>query len=437
MTQLTVDELRQIIPSTSQRIFIGYSGGVDSHVLLHVCASINEFKSKITAVYVHHGLQTVADDWGRHCQQQCLQLGVAFQMIKVHAAPVTGDSPEAAAREARYGAFRALLQDQDVLLLAQHREDQLETLLLQLFRGSGLHGLAAMPATMPFGAGKAIRPLLAYAKQDILDYAQLHALQWVEDPSNQQCDYDRNFLRNQVLPILKQRWPSIDKTVSRSARHCASAGQLLDDWAAQTLATVIDPQDNCLLIEVWRRYNENQRIWLLRCWLQSFRLKPSSEAILQAIITQVIDAREDANPDLHTQSVSIKKYRHKLYCVPMHVLLIEPQAQDWPAMESELNLQNGFYLMRIEAQVGIPKQLWHQYPVSVDYRRGGEKLKLPGRQGHHSLKKLAQAAGLPPWERNIRPMIYIDGKLAAVAGLWVAEWAWSQQGDCYSLVWQA
>jgi tRNA(Ile)-lysidine synthase len=93
--------------------------------------------------------------------------------------------------------------------------------------------------------------------------------------------------------------------------------------------------------------------------------------------------------------------------------------------------------MRIEAQVGIPKQLWHQYPVSVDYRRGGEKLKLPGRQGHHSLKKLAQAAGLPPWERNIRPMIYIDGKLAAVAGLWVAEWAWSQQGDCYSLVWQA
>jgi tRNA(Ile)-lysidine synthase len=436
MTKLTVDAIHQLLPAETRRIFIGYSGGVDSHVLLHLAAADSRLISKITAVYIHHGLQLAADDWERHCQQQCLQLDVCFEMIQVNAAAASGESPEAAAREARYRAFASLLQEHDVLLLAQHREDQLETLLLQLFRGSGLYGLAAMPVTAPFAKGTALRPLLAVAKADILDYARQHALQWVEDPSNHVIDYDRNFLRNQILPVLKQRWPSLDKTVSRTARHCANAAQLLDDWADQNLPGIIDPLDNALLIDKWQEHPENQRIWLLRSWLQHFNLKPSSEAILQAIIRQVIHARADANPDLHTQGWYIKKYRTKLYCVPQHFLQIEQETVVWPAHTEALALPNGYQLLLHTAGQGIPKQLWDEHKVEITYRRGGEKLQLPGRQGHHCLKKLFQEAGIPPWERSIRPLIYIDGKLAAVAGLWVDERVWGQ-GDCYALSWRA
>jgi tRNA(Ile)-lysidine synthase len=435
MTQLTPDLIAQLVPSHCQRIYIGYSGGVDSHVLLHLLASCSEIRHKLMAVYIHHGLQSVATDWGRHCQQQAHALGVDFQMIEVDASPEVGESPEAAAREARYAAFKQLIQLDELLMLAQHREDQLETLLLQLFRGAGLHGLASMPQVMAFGQGLVLRPLLDTAKTDILAYATHHQLQWIEDPTNQQCDYDRNYLRNQIIPLLKQRWPGIDKTVSRTAKHCADAGKLLDDWAGLHKSALIDPLDHSLLINQWQHYNENQRNWLLRCWLQDFGLKPSSTALLQAIITQVIFARTDANPQLHTQGWYIKKYKQKLYCVPGSYLHMAVEDVEWPAQQPALTLSNGYKLQLLELDTGIDQQLWQQGVVTVSFRRGGEKLKLPGRAGHHSLKKLFQEAEVPPWERNIRPLIYINGKLAAVAGLWVDEWAWRQQGACYALSW--
>ncbi|MDD4915063.1 MAG: tRNA lysidine(34) synthetase TilS [Methylococcales bacterium] len=437
MTQLTLDAIGQLLPSNGRRIFIGYSGGVDSHVLLHLLASAAEFRDRITAVYIHHGLQSAADNWAVHCQQQCLQLAVDFKTIKVDARHPRGESPEASARAARYAAFRELLQTDDLLLLAQHREDQMETLLLQLFRGAGIHGLASMPSSMAFGQGMLLRPLLPVARLDILKYAQQHVLQWVEDPTNQASDYDRNFLRNQVIPLLKQRWPAIDKTVSRTARHSAAAGQLLDAWASQELLAIRDAVDQSLLIDKWRQYNENQRNWLLRGWLQRFGLKPSSEAVLQAIIEQVINAGEDANPELQIQDVHLKKYRQKLFCLPHRYLQSASAAVIWPAQSPVLVMQNGYRLIRVDAGAGIDKRLWQAHTVTADCRRGGERLTLPGRSGRHSLKKLYQEAGVPPWERNIRPLIYLDGRLAAVAGLWVDEWAWRRQGDCYALSWQA
>lgn len=358
-------------------------------------------------------------------------------MINVDAVPKTGESPEEAARNARYSALQGLLQPNDVLLLAQHREDQMETVLLQLLRGGGIHGLAAMPVSMAFGRGVMLRPLLNIAKAEIKRYAERHGLQWVEDPSNQSSDFDRNYLRNHVVPLLKQRWPSLDKTVARSAQHCGSAAQLLNEWAELSLESIFDPLDQTLSICKWSEFNENQRNWLLRHWLQTLGLKPPSRAILQAIVDQVANAKADANPQLHIQGRYIRKYRQKLYCIAGEYLRRETETRQWHAQDVEIRMLNGYKLTRLESTTGIDKRLWHAQNVTVASRRGGERIKLPGRNGHHCLKKLYQEAGIPPWERDVRPLIYLNGRLAAVAGLWVDEWAWSRQGECYSLSWQA
>lgn len=436
MTELSIQIINQLLPADYRRIVIGYSGGIDSHVLLHLCASQTDLNSKITAVYIHHGLQQAADDWGKHCQQQCLCLSVDFKMLKVNALPKAGESPEAAARDARYAALRSFLQPRDVLLLAQHREDQLETVLLQLFRGSGIQGLSAMPASMDFGQGLVLRPLLNISKADIEQYAIRHELHWVDDPSNQSNEFDRNYLRNQIVPLLKQRWPSLDKTVARAALHCGNAAQLLNDWAEQELAEIFDPNDRSLDIVNCLRYNENQRNWLLRHWLLSLSLKPPSQAILNAIVEQVILAKENASPQVYTQGCYIRKYRQKLFCITDAYFRKESDIRQWAAPDDQLHMTNGYRLIRYESSAGVSKRLWHAKSITVASRSGGEKIKLPGRDGHHCLKKLYQEAGIPPWDRDVRPLIYLDGRLAAIAGLWIAEWAWSyEQGDCYGLSW--
>ena len=222
-----VRKLTHNLRLVDQNIFIAYSGGIDSHVLLHLCASDAQLKAKLTAVYINHGLQAESESWGKHCEQVCNSLDVKFISLTANAQAAPGESPEEAARNARYAVLKPLLGADDVLLLAQHAEDQLETVLLQLFRGSGLKGLSGMPASMAFGQGKLVRPLLEVSKNDIIAYANAHNLKWIEDPSNQHRHFDRNFLRHDIIPLLKQRWPSLAVTVSRAAGHCANAQDLL------------------------------------------------------------------------------------------------------------------------------------------------------------------------------------------------------------------
>ena len=437
MTELSFTCVNRLLPATCQNIFIGYSGGVDSQVLLHLCAVQTDLRPKITAVYVHHGLQASADDWAIHSRQQCQRLAVNFTQIKVNAQPKPGQSPEAVARQARYAALRELIGKHDVLLLAQHREDQLETVLLQLFRGSGLSGLAAMPAVMDFGGGQLLRPLLDTAKADIQQYAAQHCLQWVEDPSNQCNDFDRNFLRNEILPVLKQRWPSLDKAVARSAGHCAAAQQILDATLVEQLAALSDATTRSFKLDGWRQIDAARQNLLLRAWLQDCGLRPPSQAVLNTIIKQLILAGDTANPQVLLQNHAIRKYRQKLFCLPAAYFQRETGIIDWEQDHGCIIMLNGYSLVREVADSGIDQQLWRSGRVTIGFRQGGELLKLVDRDGHHCLKKLFQAAGIPPWERDLRPLIYIDQRLAAVAGLWVAEWAWRQApGYCYRLDWR-
>lgn len=433
---LTFNSIADLIPINSGTLFIGYSGGIDSHVLLHLLANQAHLKHKIVALYVHHGLQAEADDWALHCEQQSRQLSVPFQLLEVNAKPNIGESPEEAARDARYAAFRKLINHDDVLLIAQHREDQLETVLLQMFRGAGLNGLAAMPVYANFGAGALVRPFLNTPKSSILSYANYHQLSWVEDPSNNVDDFDRNFLRNQIIPLLRQRWPSIDKTVARSAQHCGDSAELTNNWANSVIDQIIDPVDHCLLIQAWRLFTQVQRRHLLRHWLQSFGLKPPSQAVLQSIMDHVIDARLDADPKLVIQKHLIRKYRDKLHCLAEQSLLDCFEVGEWSRGELYFDLGNGFELALVDAQVGIPKVFWLHNTITIDQRRGGEKFQVPNRQGSHCLKKLYQEKGVPPWERNNKPLLFIDGCLAFVAELGVDQRFFATGGACYQIILQ-
>lgn len=291
----------------ANRIFIGYSGGVDSHVLLHVCAAFPELKTKITAVYIHHGLQKEADDWAIHCQKIALDLEVSFLEIRVDANANARESPEEAARNARYKAFKNLISENDVLLMAQHREDQLETVLLQLFRGSGLKGLAGMPEKMPFGAGQLCRPFLNVSKTEITAYALENQLIWIEDPSNQSLIYDRNFLRHEIIPKLKQRWQSLDKTVARTATHCAEAETVISKIAQSKFEMVFNAENETLNIPKLLNFSEIEQRLILRQWFEFLSLKMPSQDFLKRILNEVIGAKSDRHPILHKKGVTVSR----------------------------------------------------------------------------------------------------------------------------------
>ncbi len=436
MPTLSYPCIAPLIPELSGTLFIAYSGGIDSHVLLHLCATQARWQGKIVAIHVNHGLQASAEQWGEHCRHQAGLLGVEYLGLAVDAKATSGESPEAAARNARYQALRKLLRADDYLLLAQHREDQMETVLLQLFRGAGVQGLAAMPVSAPFGSGHLLRPLLNTSKADILAYARRHQLDWVEDPSNLSSDFDRNFLRNEIVPLLKQRWPALDKTVTRSAQHCGEAFNLLQRWSINMLGDRFDATDRSLALEGLDRLSDAQNNLLFRHWFSLLGLKPPSEAQLQTIKQQFLYGRDDAVPQVRLQGRSFQKYRQRLFCLnPSQPL---PLPYEWPADLAVLELNNGYFLSRHPAASGISQPLWHTGKITLKPRSGGEKIKLPGRNGRHDLKKLFQEAGIPPWERQSRPLIYLNDRLAAVAGLWVAEWAWRAAPDaCYQLTWQS
>ncbi len=437
-----------------RHVYVAYSGGVDSHVLLHLCASIKLLKDKITAVYVHHGLQAEAESWAKHCEKTAEGLDVDFLVLRVNAFAKSGESPEEAARNARYTALKSLMDSDDMLLLAQHREDQIETVLLQLFRGSGLRGLSGMPESMAFGQGVMLRPLLNVSKQTINDYARSHQLSWVEDPSNQCNDYDRNFLRNAVVPLLKQRWPAIDKTVSRSAKHCADAEVLVSEVADELFGSVFNEADKTLCIARLLEHHSHQQQLVIRHWFQRLGLKMPAQAFVGRILGQVVAASENSNPVLSGQGYNIRRYRDKLYCVTnlsgtdLHIpkghqagkpdvkQAVQEFLQDfvWPAGQSAIIIGNDETLSCVPSSAGILREQWQNAKVEVRFRRGGEKICLPGRTGHHSLKNLFQEAGIPPWERERVPLIYLNDTLAAVGDKWISAAFYSEkQQACISL----
>lgn len=430
------DQISSILPPEPSRLYLAYSGGMDSHVLLHWLASQPYLRARLVAVHVHHGLLPQADAWESHCRRTAAALCVAYRCLYVDATPGPKQSPEEAARVARYDALQTLLAPKDVMLTAHHREDQLETLLLQLFRGAGVRGLGAMAGSRPLGRGLLLRPFLDVPKQMIIRYAERHALAWITDPSNASCEYDRNFLRQEVLPLIKQRWPALDKTVARAAGHCRDADNQLNAWAERELTAFVDEHNGSLCCDGWLGYSLPQQKLLLRRWLRANGVSFPSETVLTNIVDAVIRARSDAVPEIKIGAYVVKKFQGKLSCIEARHLQTE-DACYWQQGSNEIKRANHYLLRLRKANSGIAIAVWQQAEVTIRLRKGGEKIVLPGRGGRHSLKKLFQEAQIPPWLRDVMPLIYIDGQLAAVAHLWISEPFFVRHADagCYQIDW--
>lgn len=391
---------------------VAFSGGLDSTVLLHLLAGLaqREPLPPLRAIHIQHGLQAAAEAWPAHCQQVCDELGVSLLQREVQVLP--GASLEQAARDARYAAFVELLGLDEVLLTAQHRDDQAETLLFRLLRGAGARGLAAMPATRTLGCGQLVRPLLAVSRAQLEAYARVHGLRWVEDPSNSDERFSRNFLRRQVLPLLAQRWPQAVASMARSAAHLSEAQDLLDELAQVDLAAIEQesrfaglPLPSLALAPLLRLSAARQRN-LVRYWLAPLTPLPDSDhwAGWDSLATAAVDAA----PIWRLAGGELHRADGRLWWLSGVYLQALPSiALSLPA-DKPLSLPgNGHVCLRGPAPSGA---------LQVRYRQGGEQLHLPQR-GRRDLKRLLNEAGVPGFLRSRWPLLYQGEQLLAVANL--------------------
>ena len=401
---------------------VAFSGGLDSHVLLHALCSLRaELDADIGAVHVNHGLQQDAGRWESHCRQVCAEFDVPYVSLRVDGKSMRGESPEAAARRARYSALADWLPLQQSLLTAQHQDDQAETLLLQLLRGSGVNGLAAMPVMSTLGAGRHLRPLLGVTREALHKYATANKLSWVEDPSNTDTGFDRNYLRRQVLPVLRERWPAVASSLSRTASHCADAARLLADLAEQDLQALAG-REHTLSLTGLAALPRARQSNVLRHWIRQVSGGAPSAAVLARIINDITRSRRDSEPCVRWGNFEIRRYREELFLLHQGGPGEQPGALDW-ILAGPLVLPGpgGILTATAATGCGIRADAVLAGGVQVAWRQGGECCQPAGRRHHHRLKKLFQEQGVPPWERSRIPLIYIQEQLAAVAGLWVCE----------------
>jgi tRNA(Ile)-lysidine synthase len=409
------------LPSQHSGLCVAYSGGLDSTVLLHALARLSAEQPglRVRAVHVDHGLHADSSRWRQHCEREARALGIECAACVVQVDAEGGVGLEAAARDARYRALRALLHDREVLLTAHQADDQLETVLLALMRGAGVRGLSAMADVQPFGPGWLARPLLEHTRDELEAWARAERLHWLEDPSNDDRSLDRNFLRHEMIADLRKRWPAAARSASRSAAHAAEAAALLDDLAAiDSAALTVGP---CLRVDGLRELEPARRRNVLRHWLRSRGARAPSTRKLAAIEHDMLLAREDRVPCIDWEGAQLRRHRGLLYCDSYEPPSLSDVRIPWDAREA-LQLPGELGRLRIERGPGgrlAESALSHG--VDVRFRAGGESLRPAGDAHHRTLKKLLQRRGVLPWWRNCLPLLYTGERLVAVGDLWIAE----------------
>ncbi|MFT4256185.1 MAG: tRNA lysidine(34) synthetase TilS [Pseudoxanthomonas sp.] len=412
-------------------LLVALSGGLDSTVLLHALATDAAHRADgLRALHVHHGLQAQADDWAEYCRSFCETLGVSLQIVRVQVTRDRGTGTEAAARHARYRAIADALLEGEVLATAHHRDDQAETFLLRALRASGPDGLAAMRPWRKFARGWHWRPLLDTPRSELLAHAQTHSLQWIEDASNADTDFDRNFLRHDVLPLLRQRWPQLDAAFARSAALCAETAELLAREDAQALIAAATDDPHELSVPALLALPIPRRARVLRHWAENLRLPPLPGNGIERIETEMLTAPDDAEARFDWADASIRRWRDLLRADVFPPPLPPHWQQPWDG-RLPLILPGGGWLSLEDADA-FPA------PLRAHTRRGGERLTLPGRTHSSELKKLLQERGVPTWTREILPLLSdADGELLAAGDVIVSARleGWLRQHDA-RLAWK-
>ncbi|MEY9332880.1 tRNA(Ile)-lysidine synthase [Pseudomonas protegens] len=413
MNALSAKLLQSLAPWRDSRSWrVAFSGGLDSTVLLHLLADLAQHHRlpPLSAVHIHHGLQAAADAWPEHCQAFCDALGVPLQVLRVQVP--AGASLERAAREARYGAFARLTASTEVLLTAQHRDDQAETLLFRLLRGAGVRGLSAMPSARPLGDGHLLRPLLDVSRAELQCYAVEHQLSWVEDPSNADHQYSRNYLRHQVMPAITARWPQAALSMSRSAAHLNEAQGLLDELALMDLdaargASVWPWLDlpSLALAPLQSLSGARQRNALSH-WLSRFGRLPDTDHWRGW--DSLRDAGAEGRPVWRLADGELHRAAGRVWWLSGSWLQPVDGWLQWLDPQKPLHLPGN-------GQVSFPGPV-PTGSLHIRYRQGGEIMHLAGR-GHRDLKRLLNESGLPGFVRGRLPLLYQDDRLLAVANL--------------------
>ncbi|KGQ71303.1 tRNA(Ile)-lysidine synthase [Chelonobacter oris] len=412
---------------------LAYSGGLDSTVLLSLFARLRQQQPHlpVRAIHIHHGLSPNADQWAQHCRQQCKQFNIALIIEKVRLNPTNG--VEEAARRARYHAFKPHLQPNELLVTAHHLNDQSENLLLALKRGSGIKGLAAMQVRSELWQMAIFRPLLRYSREQLEQYALAQGLNWVEDESNQDTHYDRNFLRHGIMPALRQRWPTIDRTFQRSAQHCFEQQQLLEELLSPLFQQLYRTADRTLDIAPFHTYSRSKQHFLLRLWLEQSAVEMPSQRQLNELIDNLIFARRDSQPQLQLGQRVIRRHQHRLYLTALYadisttIIKVE--------LEQSVTLPDNLGTLCFQVRANGLNVIWRQtekiskfvlpppppqQKIEIRFAYSG-KVRLAAERANQDIKKIWQQSDIPPWQRQRTPLVCYGETLIAGLGVFIKE----------------
>ncbi len=418
----TSEQLRTYLPAVSSSSaiwWVGFSGGLDSTVLLHALVQLH-LPVQLRALHINHQISPNADAWQSQCADFCAEHAIPFHAEKVRVEN-TGKGLEDAARAVRYAIFEKNVAHHDALLTAHHANDQTETLLLRLMRGTGPRGLAAMASMRVLGAGVLVRPLLHFTRAELEAYAQLHQLCWVDDESNLDDDYDRNFLRNQVMPLLHSRWPEFKRKWQQTAELCAQQEAVMEEIAQedfQHASPSVERVGQGIDLKLLSNLSPARQQNLVRYWLRLFNYTTPEQIHWQQIGQQILNGREDAQARVTWGNVALQAYRQRLYALPLQ----------WPELELRMHLVGHTVEPRLKAD--LPD-------LQIRYRIGGERCKPTGRAHSQTLKKLLQEYELEPWLRDKVPLVFSGDCLVAVGDLWVCAGFVAEENEAgYRLAWQ-
>ena len=420
---LLSDIENQLKQTSAQGFLIALSGGLDSTVLLSLFAKLRQKRPhlqplSIRVIHIHHGLSSNADNWAKHCQNLCDQFQIPLIVERVQVDKTNGI--EAGAREARYQSIKKHLQTQEMLVTAHHLNDQTETFFLALKRGSGLQGLGAMQQQSVLFGMPILRPLLGFTRPQLEDYAKKEKLNWITDESNEDNRYDRNFLRNEILPELRERWAHFDLAVQRSAQHCFEQQQLINDLLSEAFAEHCKIKNQFKLLQ-FRQYSPAKQTALLRMWLAGNQLEMPSKRQLTQLINDVILAREDANPQFQLVNKVIRHYKDSLYLTKPFsdltkcILKLEQNTLSLPDDLGNLTVQENernliFYWQNYSVMLDKT-----DLPISIRFGYSG-KVKHHPKRPREDIKKIWQSLDIPPWQRNRIPLIFYGDELKSAVG---------------------
>lgn len=416
------NQIEQHFP-TQTDFLIGLSGGVDSVALLHLFCQLCQHKPlNLRAIHIHHGLSPNADSWAAFCQTLCEQWQIPLSVQQVQVVGTQG--LEANARQARYQAIQAHIQPNEIFCTAHHLDDQVETFFLALKRGAGLKGLSAMQAVSFWQRFTIFRPLLSFSKAELLTYATVEKLPWIEDESNANTQFDRNFLRNDVLPLLNQRWQQFNPMVARASQHCAEQQQLIEELLADELNQRADFAEQSLNIDGFEHFSLLKQQQLIRLWLARCQQPMPSKALLKQIIQQLIFAEKDKNPQVKVGQKMVRRYQQKIFLTEESPFdsLFQREVNIKDVIELPHNLGT---LIRTEGslicktshgttRLLLPVELQNQ-PLIVQFV-APSKVKCYGKAHREEMKKIWQAHKIPVWQRHCTPLVFFGEELVGILG---------------------